>query len=106
METENTSHSVSTHFAHTSTNDVMAKLGHIERVVVFRPKQLQSNFEVFEVIYSESASEKGALTVWIVDNIHGLCGQKTGDNAKEFKFQELGQLDIFAGASPSGHFHG
>ena len=33
--------------------DVMAKLGHIERIVVFRPKQLKNNFEVFEVIYSE-----------------------------------------------------
>ena len=60
----------------------MAKLGHIERVVVFRPKQHQNKFEVFEVIYSESASDKGALTAWIVDNIHGLCGHKTGDNAK------------------------
>ena len=63
----------------------MAKLGHIERVVMFRPKQLQNKFEDFEVIYSESASDKGALTAWIVDNIHGLCGHRTGDNAKEFK---------------------
>ena len=80
------------------------KLGRIERIVVFKPKQFKNNFEVFQVIYSESASDKGALTAWIVDNIHGLCGHKTGDNAKEF--QELGQVDIFAGASPSRHFQG
>ena len=64
----------------------MAKLAHTERVVMFRPKQLQNKFEDFEVIYSESASDKGALTSQIAENIHELCDHGTGDNAKEFKF--------------------
>ena len=63
----------------------MAKLGHTEGVVMFRPKHLQNKFEDSEVIYSESASDKGALTAWIAENIHGLCGHRTGDNAKEFE---------------------
>ena len=82
------------------------KLGRIERIVVFKPKQFKNNFEIFQVIYSESASDKGALTAWIVDNIQGLCGHKTGVNAKEFMFQELDQVDIFADASPSRNFCG
>ena len=65
--------------------DVLAKLGHTEGVVMFRPKHLQNKFEDSEVIYSESASDKGALTAWIAENIHGLCGHRTGDNAKEFE---------------------
>jgi len=72
-------------FAHTSAEDVMAKLGHTEGVVMFRPKHLQNKFEDSEVIYSESASDKGALAAWIADNIHGLCGHRTGDNVKDFK---------------------
>ena len=72
-------------FAYTSNEDVMAKLGHTEGVVMFRPKHLQNKFEDSEVIYSDSASDKGALTAWITDNILGLCGHRTGDNAKEFE---------------------
>jgi len=72
-------------FAHTSAEDVMAKLGHTEGVVLFRPKHLQSKFEDSAVVYSGSDSDKGALSTWIGDNINGLCGHRTTDNAKEFK---------------------
>ena len=82
------------------------KLGRIERIVVFKPKKFNNNFEVFQVIYSESASDKGAFTALIIVNIHGLCGHNTRVNAKEFMFQELGQVDIFTGSSPIRHFHG
>ena len=72
-------------FAYISNEDVLAKLGHTEGVVNFQPKHFQTKFEESEVIYSESASDKGALTVWFAENIHGLCGHRTGDNAKEFE---------------------
>jgi len=72
-------------FAHTSAEDVMAKLGHTEGVVLFRPKHLQNKFEDSAVVYSGSDSDKGAIGTWIGDNINGLCGHRTTDNAKEFK---------------------
>jgi len=72
-------------FAHTSAEEVMTKLGQKEGVVMFRPKHLQNKFEDATVVYAGSASDKGALATWIADNIHGLCGHRTGDNAKDFK---------------------
>lgn len=72
-------------FAHTSAEEVLAKLGHTEAVVMFRPKHLQNKFEDSTLVYDGSASDKGALATWIADNIHGLCGHRTGDNAKDFK---------------------
>jgi len=72
-------------FAHTSAEEVMTKLGHTEGVVMFRPKHLQSKFEDSAVVYSGSDSDKGALATWIGDNINGLCGHRTTDNAKDFK---------------------
>jgi len=72
-------------FAHTSAEEVMTKLGHKEGVVMFRPKHLQSKFEDSAVVYSGSDSDKGALATWIGDNINGLCGHRTTDNAKDFK---------------------
>ena len=75
-------------FAHTSAEEVLAKLGHTEAVVMFRPKHLQNKFEDSTVVYDGSASDKGALATWIADNIHGLCGHRTGDNAKDFKVKD------------------
>jgi len=72
-------------FAHSSAEEVLAKLGHTEGVVLFRPKHLQNKFEDSSVVYSGSDSDKGALASWISDNLHGLCGHRTTDNAKEFK---------------------
>jgi len=72
-------------FAHTSAEEVMTKLGHKEGVVMFRPKHLQNKFEDSAVVYSGSDSDKGALATWIGDNINGLCGHRTTDNAKDFK---------------------
>ena len=72
-------------FAHTSAEEVLAKLGHTEGVVMFRPKHLQNKFEDATAVYDGSASDKGALATWVADNIHGLCGHRTGDNAKDFK---------------------
>ena len=72
-------------FAYTSAEEVMTKLGHKEGVVMFRPKHLQSKFEDSAVVYSGSDSDKGALATWIGDNINGLCGHRTTDNAKDFK---------------------
>jgi protein disulfide isomerase family A protein 3 len=72
-------------FAHTSEEEVMTKLGHKEGVVLFRPKHLQNKFEDSAVVYDGAADDKGALSKWIVENIHGLCGHRTTDNAKDFK---------------------
>jgi len=72
-------------FAHTSADEVMTKLGHKEGVVLFRPKHLQNKFEDSSVVYSGSNSDKGALASWVAESLHGLCGHRTTDNAKEFK---------------------
>jgi len=72
-------------FAHSSSEEVMKKLGHTEGVVLFRPKHLHNKFEDSAVVYDGSASDKGALGSWIGKNIHGLCGHRSTDNAKDFK---------------------
>jgi len=72
-------------FAHTSANEVMAKLGQKEGVVLYRPKHLHNKFEDASVVYDGSATDKGALASWISSNYHGLCGHRTSDNAKDFK---------------------
>jgi len=72
-------------FAHTSVEEVMTKLGHKEGVVLFRPKHLQNKFEDSAVVYDGAADDKGALSKWIAEKIHGLCGHRTTDNAKDFK---------------------
>merc|ERR1712142_214302 len=72
-------------FAHTSVEEVMTKLGHKEGVVLFRPKHLQNKFEDSAVVYDGATDDKGALSKWIAEKIHGLCGHRTTDNAKDFK---------------------
>jgi len=71
-------------FAHSSEAAVLEKLGHKEGVVLFRPKNLQSKFEDSQVVY-DGKIKKDALEEWINTNYHGLCGHRTGDNAKDFK---------------------
>jgi len=72
-------------FAHTSAEEVIAKLGHKEGVVLYRPKHLHNKFEDAALVYDGSATDKGALASWISSNFHGLCGHRTADNAKDFK---------------------
>jgi len=72
-------------FAHTSAEEVMTKLGQKEGVAMFRPKHLQNKFEESILAYTGSESDKGALATFIADNIQGLCGHRTADNAKDFK---------------------
>merc|ERR1712242_671620 len=72
-------------FAHTSAGAIMAKLGHEEAVVLYRPKHLANKFEEATVVYSGKADDKSALAAWIADNKHGMAGHRTTDNAKEFK---------------------
>jgi len=72
-------------FAHTSAEEVIAKLGHKEGVVLYRPKHLHNKFEDAALVYDGSATDKGALASWISSNYHGLCGHRTADNAKDFK---------------------
>jgi len=72
-------------FAHSSAADVLAKLGHEDAVVLYRPKNLQNKFEDSSVVYSGDATDKTALGNWITANYHGLCGVRTTDNVKDFK---------------------
>merc|ERR1712156_47725 len=67
-------------FAHTTSEEVMTKLGHKDAIVLFRPKTLQNKFESAEVIY------EGADPVdkWVKANYHGICGVRTTDNAADF----------------------
>ena len=69
-------------FAHTTSEDVMAKLGHTDGIVLFRPKNLANKFEPSEVVYEASA---GAADKWVTANYHGICGVKTTDNVADFK---------------------
>jgi protein disulfide isomerase family A protein 3 len=68
-------------FAHTTSEEVMTKLGHKDAIVLFRPKNLQSKFEKSEVVYESS----DPVDQWIHANYHGLCGVRTTDNAGDFK---------------------
>merc|ERR1712107_481371 len=52
-------------FAHTTSEEVMTKLGHKDAIVLFRPKTLQNKFEAAEVIY------EGADAVDYVKNAKG-----------------------------------
>jgi len=68
-------------FAHTTSEEVMTKLGHKDGIVLFRPKNLQNKFEPNEVVYSGS----DAVDKWVQANLHGICGVKTMDNMADFK---------------------
>merc|ERR1712013_669662 len=67
-------------FAHTTSEEVMTKLGHKDAIVLSRPKTLQNKFEAAEVIY------EGADPVdkWVKANYHGICGVRTTDNAVDY----------------------
>jgi len=67
-------------FAHTTSEEVMEKLGHKDAIVLFRPKILQSKFEAAELVY-ESAEP---VDKWVKANYHGICGVKTTDNGADF----------------------
>jgi protein disulfide isomerase family A protein 3 len=68
-------------FAHTSSNDVMTKLGYTDAIVLFRPKNLENKFESSAVKYESD----DPLDKWITTNYHGLCGVRTTDNVADFK---------------------
>lgn len=71
-------------FAHTNTAAVMAKLGHEEGVVLFRPKHLVNHYEASAVLYT-GAENEDELLAWIKSNKHGLVGIRTRENAEEFQ---------------------
>jgi len=68
-------------FAHTTSEEVMAKLGHTDAVVLFRPKNLASKFEAAELKYESSEP----VDKWVMANYHGMCGVRTMDNTADFK---------------------
>jgi len=68
-------------FAHTTSAEVMAKLGHKEGIVLFRPKNLQNKFEPSEVKYESSEP----VDKWVNANLHGICGVRTTDNVADFQ---------------------
>jgi len=68
-------------FAHTTSEEVMTKLGYTDAIVLFRPKNLENKFEPSAVKYEST----DPLDKWINANYHGLCGVRTTDNAADFK---------------------
>jgi protein disulfide isomerase family A protein 3 len=68
-------------FAHTSSEEVMAKLGYTDAIVLFRPKNLENKFEPSALPYESD----DALDKWINTNYHGICGVRTTDNQADFK---------------------
>jgi protein disulfide isomerase family A protein 3 len=71
-------------FGHSDNSDVGEKLGHQNKVVLFRPKNLKNKFEEGELVYDGSETDKTAMTNWVNKNYHGLAGVRTTDNAKDF----------------------
>jgi len=68
-----------------STNqDVLAKFGYSDKVVLYRPKHLNNKFEPDTVVFS-GASTREALNTWVEKNYHGLVGHRSVDNAAQFK---------------------
>ncbi len=54
------------------------------KVILHRPKHLQTKMEDAEVIF-DGAVTKEALTKWIKRNYHGIVGHRTVDNVGDFK---------------------
>lgn len=71
-------------FGHTLEKTVLDKYNFKDKVVMFRPKRLQSKFEDATVVYDGSESLP-TLKEWVRDNVHGLCGHRTTGNTDQFK---------------------
>lgn len=54
-------------FGITTNADVLAKFGHSDKVVLYRPKHLNNKFEPDTVVFS-GASNKDALNTWVEKN--------------------------------------
>jgi protein disulfide isomerase family A protein 3 len=68
-------------FAYTTNKDVLNKAGHSNKVVVHRPKRLQSKFEDD---YSVAEGTGDKLKSSIQEKLHGLVGHRVSSNANEF----------------------
>ncbi|BFZ02019.1 hypothetical protein BsWGS_05058 [Bradybaena similaris] len=69
-------------FAHTTSDEVKKELKVTEqKVILFRPKQLQSKFEDAEVHITETGNK---LKTILESEALGLCGERTSGNAENF----------------------
>nr|CAG4637711.1 EOG090X0438 [Chydorus sphaericus] len=73
-----------TRFALSTNKDVLAKFGHSDKIVLYRPKHLNNKFEADSVVF-DGASSKDAISTWVEKNYHGLVGHRTVDNSAQFK---------------------
>jgi len=71
-------------FAFTTDNSVLTSRNHDDDIIVFQPKRLHSKFEDNEARY-EGTAEMEKIKKFIHQQITGLCGHRTSDNAKEFE---------------------
>lgn len=57
----------SVRFGISSNKDVLAKYGHSNKIVLFRPKHLNNKFEPDFIVY-EGSSSKDAINTWVEKN--------------------------------------
>ncbi|XP_015754696.1 PREDICTED: protein disulfide-isomerase A3-like [Acropora digitifera] len=71
-------------FAHTSSEEVMAELGHRDAMVIFRPKHLNSKFEPNKEVFSGTETSF-YMKKFIEETVHGMVGHMTSENEAQFK---------------------
>jgi len=72
-------------FAHTFDNDVSAKYGQNDAIVLFQPERLQTKMEPTQLTFDGDYKILYKLKDWVNDHIHGLAGHRTASNAGQFK---------------------
>lgn len=71
-------------FGHSLEKSVLEKYNFNNKMVMFRPKRLQSKFEDATLTYDGPAT-LSSMKEWVRDNVHGLCGHRTTGNIDQFK---------------------
>jgi len=71
-------------FAHTSSEEVMAELGHRDAMVIFRPKHLNSKFEPNKEVFTGTETSF-YMKKFIEETVHGMVGHMTSENEAQFK---------------------
>lgn len=72
------------YFAHTTSEEILADLGHKDQVVIFRPSHLHSKLEPNKEVFTGMA-DPFYIKKFLKASVHGLVGHLTQDNEDQFK---------------------
>lgn len=72
------------YFAHTTSEEILADLGHKDQVVIFRPAHLHSKFEPNKEVFTGMV-DAFYIKKFLKASVHGLVGHLTPDNEDQFK---------------------